>query len=584
MECQNGCLILWCTFAPSLLDTDHMIHAHTQVFHVLCLRASGMPTAFVLPISLATFGRPDDAARMSATRERGTVYWSTTERTSANERDAYDFESDDQRTIESLSRSPQRPASRIGQLFSRLLPRAALIVLGGGWLGSGSGRGGFLNDGGWPYAARAEDELAQYAKEGNKVGVDAKCFVQKCSLSTHDCLNNPDCLKGLSCLSKCKGEGTCSTACFAKYGNGVLDNFLHCAVEQQDCVHVPRDRSRATWTDPDTVGLDKQISPSFQISSLEGRWYKVMGMDARYDCFDCQVNHFSPKPGGTDTMLADVSFRMPRPRAPGFWENHITEELLGDGSGAHRSMHSVGRMFGLTFWENWYVIGENTAEDSELPAYKFVYYTGHTLQGNYEGAFVYARTPELPPELMSSISRVARANGLDPTKFCKIRNACFRPDAPPLEAGTSSPVDGMKLTTVAPTSFAGIKGWLKTRALWLPRQVSELKAAMTRELDDWFEDPTKTSDWLMRQQERMIMVADEPRAGAVQVIASRTSEDGNGGDKSGDNTVSTPLPAHSGAIAAASSTVQLDSGKGSRSTSGGGLPPVFVDYLAKKSP
>lgn len=47
-----------------------------------------------------------------------------------------------------------------------------------------------------------EDELARYAKEGNKVGVDAKCFVNKCSLPTHACLNNPDCLKGISCLSK----------------------------------------------------------------------------------------------------------------------------------------------------------------------------------------------------------------------------------------------------------------------------------------------------------------------------------------------------------------------------------------------
>lgn len=71
-------------------------------------------------------------------------------------------------------------------------------------------------------------------------------------------------------------------------------------------------------------------------------------------------------------------------RAPGFWENHITEELIEDGPNAKRSMHSVGRMFGLTFWENWYVIGETTPE-SELPPFKFVYYTGHTLQGNYEG-------------------------------------------------------------------------------------------------------------------------------------------------------------------------------------------------------
>lgn len=54
--------------------------------------------------------------------------------------------------------------------------------------------------------------------------------------------------------------------------------------------------------------------PRFDIRSLEGRWYKVMGMDARYDCFDCQVNHFSPKPGQPDVMVADVQFRMPRPR------------------------------------------------------------------------------------------------------------------------------------------------------------------------------------------------------------------------------------------------------------------------------
>lgn len=56
--------------------------------------------------------------------------------------------------------------------------------------------------GGLPLPVRAEDELATYAKEGNKVGVDAGCFVRKCSLPTHKCLNNPDCLKGLSCLSK----------------------------------------------------------------------------------------------------------------------------------------------------------------------------------------------------------------------------------------------------------------------------------------------------------------------------------------------------------------------------------------------
>lgn len=71
---------------------------------------------------------------------------------------------------------------------------------------------------------------------------------------------------------RCKGEGTCSTACFAKYGNSVLDDFLHCAVEKQDCVHVPRDQSRATWKDPDAAGASKIPVPTFRIASLEGQW------------------------------------------------------------------------------------------------------------------------------------------------------------------------------------------------------------------------------------------------------------------------------------------------------------------------
>ena len=67
-------------------------------------------------------------------------------------------------------------------------------------------------------------------------------------------------------------------------------------------------------------------------------------------------------------------------------------------------------MFGLTFWENWYVIGENKATE---PQFKFVYYTGKTLQNRYEGAFVYARKPELPRDAMPHIYRLAREAVMD---------------------------------------------------------------------------------------------------------------------------------------------------------------------------
>lgn len=52
--------------------------------------------------------------------------------------------------------------------------------------------------------ARADDELAQYAAEGHKVGVDGQCFLRKCALETTSCANDPsaNCLKGLACLAR----------------------------------------------------------------------------------------------------------------------------------------------------------------------------------------------------------------------------------------------------------------------------------------------------------------------------------------------------------------------------------------------
>jgi hypothetical protein len=64
---------------------------------------------------------------------------------------------------------------------------------------------------------------------------------------------------------------------------------------------------------------------SFDIASLKGRWYKVMGLDSRYDCFDCQKNSFEVK--DKSTLKMEALFRIPRPTAPGFLQSKIVEEL-----------------------------------------------------------------------------------------------------------------------------------------------------------------------------------------------------------------------------------------------------------------
>jgi len=464
------------------------------------------------------------------------------------------------------------------------------------------------------------------------------CFMRKCILETTECGNDPTCLKGLSCLARCKGEGTCSTGCFAAYGSERLNKILYCSVEKEDCVKVPRDEGRATWA-VDPSDERPTVVQSFDMKSLEGSWYKVMGWDQRYDCFDCQVNSFQTqgappgKPSPTRSSLGrtprkweivknagsreavglfdglesfirgkqaiaadeqgqavaesnndgyrmkmEVKFTLPRPRDERGYRNEVEEEIIGDGPGSPRSMHSKGRMFGLTFWENYYVVAEgnpdgsfitgngkfsnpvapapvpaspkrsgeltlvsSVAEESAealkaagvlrgrlqeaahsvkspfwsskpplpaLPAtiqtqttltgtpvvdpdqgvaWKFIYYTGHTLQGNYKGAFVYSREPILPAKYEPAIEAAAKQVGLDITQFCRIRNTCFlSEDAPYANPGSQK-----------------LQAQAKQKRGWFP--IFEMTRSVAQELSDWFGDPTLVSDWLLAQQERVVL-------------------------------------------------------------------------------
>lgn len=52
-----------------------------------------------------------------------------------------------------------------------------------------------------------------------------------------------------------------------------------------------------------------------------------------------------------------------------------------------------------------YVTGESTDPGEE---FVFVQYKGHTLQGSYDGGFVYARKPFLPKSALGKVAKVAK--------------------------------------------------------------------------------------------------------------------------------------------------------------------------------
>jgi len=335
------------------------------------------------------------------------------------------------------------------------------------------------------HAAFAEDELAaKYGGRGfDSSLVDQSCLVNKCSLQSKACLaDDPSCRKGLTCTAKCLGDNACITGCMARYGNTNLDNLLKCTIEDNECIKVAILDGGA-----DAYGSEpRPPAPTvarFDMKSIEGSWYKVVGFNPNYDCYACQKNSFTPpepdninlfSTNNNNKLQVDVRFSMPRllpdgsPPPPsnvrekvsnrdtdnlmygsqsiGLNEYSTRETMVFDSptdpasdffnlvlgtKNTHnqksfaRTAHSEGEMFGLKFWENWYVIGENNPNQ---PEFKFIYYNGKTRQNTYEGAFVYSRTRELDPTSMKKVYQIASDAGMNPDQFCKIRNGCFASD------------------------------------------------------------------------------------------------------------------------------------------------------------
>ncbi|KAK1748614.1 violaxanthin de-epoxidase [Skeletonema marinoi] len=268
-------------------------------------------------------------------------------------------------------------------------------------------------------ATQKYDGFAEYAKENQMEQSDVGCFINKCGDQTKQLFSNPRGIKGVSCLGRCKGEQSCATRCFAEFGSEDLDNWLSCTIEDYECVKVPKNVDNSA----ENIGYSTAVK-KFDPSSLIGKWYKTDGLNPTMTCLIF-----------TDDTKSEVDmgifFRVPRPEeyGGGFWENSLTEHMVVDAvlpdldNPTGRTMHTAGKMYGLKFTENWYILGESDG-DKDIPAFKLVAYKGHTLQGNYEGAFVYSKESILPSAAVPAVKDAAAKAGLDFDKFTRIDNTC----------------------------------------------------------------------------------------------------------------------------------------------------------------
>ena len=273
----------------------------------------------------------------------------------------------------------------------------------------------------------------EFAADGGKMQVDPNCFFKECGPQTKACFSNPACLKGITCLGNCRGEQLCATQCFARFGSEKLNDWLGCTLEDKECVTtgVKQDTSKYYATPPPAMR-------GFTPADLEGKWYKVLGYNPKYDTYPCQTNTFAKAPDGG--LVNDILFRVPKPDGSGSWQNNFVESMANSrGPEGKASMTVEGKMFGLTFHEQWYVLGKGEN-------FRVVSYIGDTQQGPYDGAFVFTTTKdalETTPNMRAQIDAIVSNAGLDPKKMVAIDNAC--PDDATVAGATAADAAKEKL-------------------------------------------------------------------------------------------------------------------------------------------
>jgi len=280
----------------------------------------------------------------------------------------------------------------------------------------------------FPATTFAEDMNApsagfeEFAAKGGVMKTDPQCFFDQCGDQSKACFTNPSCLKGITCLGNCRGEQLCATQCFARFGSEKLNSWLSCTLEEKECVTtgVKQDTSSFYKNPPQTKSMEK-----FTPADLEGKWFKVLGYNPKYDTYPCQINTFSPRAdGGLDN---DILFRVPKPegQGDGAWQNNFVESMANSkGPEGKASMTVEGKMFGLTFHEQWYVLGKGTSPD-----WRVVAYIGDTQQGPYDGAFVYTKEIDAlngpdGSKIRSGVDAALKEAGLDPKQMVLIDNSC----------------------------------------------------------------------------------------------------------------------------------------------------------------
>ena len=255
---------------------------------------------------------------------------------------------------------------------------------------------------------------------------DIECVAAHCSKEISACIEDRNCRERLSVMTNCMKNKTIYPSDCLVPDNMLLDNFIHCSMEEHPCLKTPSKPAVYPPCRDHTIPGD----PSFVLSKLYNpprTWYKVHGwvLGEPIECMPCQTATFTPiDPNATKTPTSGVTFRSTWLNPDGhnvLWHMNATATIKYRLNNTdHSKLNNTGVMFGLTFREPYTVVAAALDEDEP---YLFFYVCGGTLQGNYTTSFVLSTKPTLKhnTSLRAHVERI----GLKWKDFCTVDNKCF---------------------------------------------------------------------------------------------------------------------------------------------------------------
>eukprot|EP00928_Gymnodinium_smaydae_P023649 TRINITY_DN19436_c0_g1_i1.p1 TRINITY_DN19436_c0_g1~~TRINITY_DN19436_c0_g1_i1.p1 ORF type:complete len:302 (-),score=44.69 TRINITY_DN19436_c0_g1_i1:270-1142(-) len=223
------------------------------------------------------------------------------------------------------------------------------------------------------------------------LGNPGACVVRHCAGSLASCFADGVCRGWQLCIMGCKeGDLACQIRCADLYkptddSAAKINTFSKCVISDNHC--VPQQQL--------TCKKPAAYIREFDMKMMKGQWYITKGWNPLFDCFDCQVHHFSIKPDDKKPLHGDLKYSVKKDLnctlgQCEYLSREVFQSFSQDPASPGHLINHNNTVEELHYSDDWYVLA------AKQDTYVLIYYCGcNDATCGYAGAVLYTRSPQL---------------------------------------------------------------------------------------------------------------------------------------------------------------------------------------------